>query len=952
MRLSGLTALGRCLRLLLWRCLPKKPKLIGFGATWTARMAMVSLLVLAAAGLLATLDGLSVLLKKLYEDWVFEWETTGQIIVDSPKVYTRERLVNDRLEEARWLESQLKKTDDELFSSRFQSVAGKLTTLRREQLSIAGQGAPQTPDAKAPAAERRLRTADQSEMGMQDPSESRELTVDRFRDLHTFREEVRATMMQTQLDDRHDLNGNTVYRLTFDTTIVAGPNTHDLAWIDVILTRQPSYDEDSDIFERWRAHIEKESRRLLTSHAAAFSSLSSPTPAMLPDTQQDLYNFLSDQICISIKTNCAKYIMEFTAEYVENIKNTLKDNLTIVFKNSENGIKDDKLYADKLYADYETFCKKLIIENTYRFDSFFTRTDVISQTNKHDTKKMPCKPYSDIFAYSNSFYRLFAIVDLYSRVTRMSKSGRIDSLLDPWKKEVCDWRNNKDRDKKTCPPLIPAENPDIIKCVIAQYTIYDLIRRAKPMLNFFRVHITGEDVDWCNIEIEKLGGAAPERKLKQQLSLNVTTFSYAVTPKNMVQRLGMISGDNDMLSILSGAKPGENLAAQAIAILQERSRKLEVAQGFPIIVGRGSNQPSSPGNESGIKARFGWVIAPSVRGGADQSSSRILQTTQQYTLAAVVSVPSWWHRVLLTYRTCWVDPRHLKLAAWSDLVECTAVGKPRSGTIDLPGKIDDISRKLGFWVLNAPNLDDETVVTLTAGRKESVVIRGTRLWRSTAVTLGGQKADKIEVLPNMNGIIATFNCLQAQEETISLHDLEVWTSEGKTPSKSVTVYPPNPSSSCSEDGTPLSVKAAADVPSLDDGQQWTLTGGRKQDIVVRGKRLWYGTVVTLGSQKADRIELLPGANGVIATFDCLQEQKEPTMLQAWTSEGVTRPVSVAVSRAEDGWYCENNRPKTAGPVAGRNDGASGPLTQPASGVAAQPSTTAGGTSAEGVPQVP
>ena len=105
------------------------------------------------------------------------------------------------------------------------------------------------------------------------------------------------------------------------------------------------------------------------------------------------------------------------------------------------------------------------------------------------------------------------------------------------------------------------------------------------------------------------------------------------------------------------------------------------------------------------------------------------------------------------------------------------------------------------------------------------------------------------------------------------------------------------------------MKAKVDAPSLDDGQQWTLTAGRKQTMVVRGKRLWYGTVVTLGSQKADAIELLPGSNGVIATFDCLQQQEGPTMLQAWTSEGVTSPISVAVSRSEDGQQCAKENTK-------------------------------------------
>lgn len=113
----------------------------------------------------------------------------------------------------------------------------------------------------------------------------------------------------------------------------------------------------------------------------------------------------------------------------------------------------------------------------------------------------------------------------------------------------------------------------------------------------------------------------------------------------------------------------------------------------------------------------------------------------------------------------------------------------------------------------------------------------------------------------------------------------------------------NSSPSCSDDDKPLPVKAKVDAPSLDDGQQWNLTAGRKQTMVVRGKRLWYGTVVTLGSQKADVIELLPGSNGVIATFDCLQEPEGPAMLQAWSSEGVTSPVSVAVSASADGQHC-------------------------------------------------
>jgi hypothetical protein len=45
---------------------------------------------------------------------------------------------------------------------------------------------------------------------------------------------------------------------------------------------------------------------------------------------------------------------------------------------------------------------------------------------------------------------------------------------------------------------------------------------------------------------------------------------------------------------------------------------------------------------------------------------------------------------------------------------------------------------------------------------------GGRLWRSTEVTLGSQVADRISVLPNMKGIVASFDCVQPQLEPIKL----------------------------------------------------------------------------------------------------------------------------------------------------------------------------------------
>ena len=62
----------------------------------------------------------------------------------------------------------------------------------------------------------------------------------------------------------------------------------------------------------------------------------------------------------------------------------------------------------------------------------------------------------------------------------------------------------------------------------------------------------------------------------------------------------------------------------------------------------------------------------------------------------------------------------------------------------------------------------------------------------------------------------------------------------------------------------------------------------KGAIVIKGEHLWRSTVVTIGSQQADAITVLPSMNGIIAEFDFVDppaEGRELMELVVWTSEG-------------------------------------------------------------------
>jgi hypothetical protein len=156
-------------------------------------------------------------------------------------------------------------------------------------------------------------------------------------------------------------------------------------------------------------------------------------------------------------------------------------------------------------------------------------------------------------------------------------------------------------------------------------------------------------------------------------------------------------------------------------------------------------------------ARFGWLMTP--RPGRENSYSVPLEQAE---LSAVVALPSWWRSALLQICTRFVSQENMgdvyNDEFWNHRDRC------RVEMIRLPGSPSDISRHLGMDVLTTPYMDvwrtPPMLVAGPAAETTQLVITGERLWRNTVVTLGGQKADSIQVLPDMVGIAATFRCIR------------------------------------------------------------------------------------------------------------------------------------------------------------------------------------------------
>lgn len=222
------------------------------------------------------------------------------------------------------------------------------------------------------------------------------------------------------------------------------------------------------------------------------------------------------------------------------------------------------------------------------------------------------------------------------------------------------------------------------------------------------------------------------------------------------------------------------------------------------------------GNDSATQ--FGWLIRP-----IDQPTGGIAK----YPVNTLLSVPSWYQTLKLTVNSCWIRARDIGKTYDSDSYKdqetpdfCIADSGyiQKDYTIQLPHDIKDISHKLRFYVVDAPNLtgvsvdfeqsSNQNYAAVMEGKEASIILIGERLWRNPYVYLGAQKASSVNVLPDMTGLIARFDCVERPTYANTTKEhldrtgtppnfIRIWTSENKTNKRPVTMVPYN-----DQNGTP------------------------------------------------------------------------------------------------------------------------------------------------------
>lgn len=820
--------------------------------------------------------------------------TYGRILVDSPEVYTRERMVNDRFRQEAWLLEQLKKLTDEKPGN--QGAVAQQTSRKRNAGVSLGPSDAQATDSIAVA---------DAETGQREPEAAQpQLTpIESFRGHQSVREEVRNALIENQLDDRHDLGGNTLYRLKFDATIIPGNDTSAWAQINVRFKRnEASEDEEErelkELYRRWMNDLREQvnttySEEVLKTtvddktnprlYQALLSKYSINTGYASTKDGWKVMPYMQDRQCMTLLLGLESGIDEIKEDQTlvmqgysperfeclmkaapeilgcekdscrqqlvrEDVMGKVLDAFGTTLGQKEGVRKELKKQSRSKSSSYSSTPRLTSVQppSSQLFVSFLAAPDLNSILVEEYISKIFALPEKlndserNLFNASQSSNIHYAIpIELNDSERKAfhaynNNSNSDDQILATWTADLaCEFVPIyvADREYKICKstfdelqsfssqdidnagtpsidvkisndydglPFLEASDKKILETWAAVMncpmtsSIYVAQREFKicdSWIEEYKDLVMAKDTEDGKLSIDakiesdydglplvvvKVGYSKFRQKLKES-ERNKFLFSYAVTPRESSQQLASSSrlavAEQIRASAFGGADgTGIEAGAGRSSLFSEYAQILERR---PVVVGIASHpDESSLDSTENKSAQLGWLIGPKLTVGPDGLTT-YRHLPSQNSLSALVSAPSWWRRAVIEIESGWLDN------------EGAIIGVPAkiSYPIALPGDQEEITSALLLGGKRpAPSVESIEPMRVKVGEEAKLLIEGQNLWRSTVVTIGAQRSKRIFVLPNMKGIIAEFDPIDAQQTRPAKQDsttaVRVWTSEG------------------------------------------------------------------------------------------------------------------------------------------------------------------------------
>lgn len=692
-------------------------------------------------------------------------ETAGEVSVSRPQVFTRERLVNERLGEVNWLREQLDKPFEQGFQG-FRDV--------REAAAF-------VLEVKAKY-DRALRRTERL------AADDRESERERTAELAQIEHDIRKLGLEQQLDALRKSTGT------------APPSA-------------PVPSEVDDALKKLGASVDA-----LSDKIATLESKLTPGKAAVPSADMDkLFQGAQGRVLnpkLAERTaagQTSRDRLEDEAAYRDFVNGRIRE-ASLDDTHDLNG-----------FALYELKFDATIVPGSH------TRRQAIAELAV--TPEMPRMTWEQIVRESRFAERLSHRIqeDVNALIARQQERVALQQLSRAWRQRIVNSRvgaagqvpqclNAADPDlsknlsdatsniarnlSRAARPKLQlssseeAQNAAIYSCLIAEYVRQRLHSALGSVFQFELVPaVTGSQREpRVSVKFNQADPTAVAdlvRRMKE-LSAEMKPWVATVAPKEYAQSISDVASHQQIRQIgaLLGASDGNAAAVDARVDAYKQSQQL--AQAI-------KRQPLAASFVRG-DSKFGWVLGPKyeIKG----SRPDFVQGTSRYTFTASVAVPGWHDGVILSGCGYWVESDGSRSAAFSlfDAGDCSQT----TVKVRLPA-----NHRAVFHALLGANLDivaepeirllsdadpKNMVLALRAmpdacgassdkGCEQLVVIEGSDLWRNPAVFIGNQRADRVDVLPSMRGIVATFKSLRApapgRDGRTGYQDLFVSTSAGQ-----------------------------------------------------------------------------------------------------------------------------------------------------------------------------
>ncbi len=760
----------------------------------------------------------------LYSDVILItlFPTSGHIYVGTPQIYTRERLVEDRYIQDAWIRKQLEEHSPE------NRIPAPLK-VKKAQNSEKG-------DSIQSSFSTRVKISALSELD----------------DKLAVRNRLRTLLRENRLDDRHDIEGSTLYLLKFSITIAPGTRTSAAARLRVAIDGQSVGDSVGSISDDRPGYDvlsgdEKGQRSLVTS---ALDRWANSLNVRIENTRRNFVN------SFSIGAENAKPNKKILFKVIEIFDGNSYDCEEYWRNMLENRDQDEQINWPKASTP-DNNVANLIDGSNYKEEDFIEKIKKLQISsyglyNSIDAKRdhgafLNCVSMPEIlekvfkFDHSSSsglgetspLFRYFQLKYNQKSPRPIFVEEIKDTLasVEPWRVFKSDSKYNYCENKQK--QIWLNKNEAIKKCQENEYDVVSIdncnenqkcgeTKRSKSFCvdrrqyKKLNEYITGlslgvneyDLVSWWLTKhgsryMSSIGSSQPKPEANlpkwwcewslnlrygaenffRDTQRNLRLFTYAVYPRNVTQQITF--ADEMRLKISRSIQAGRTNSIEG-----------SIAEGQLVSFINSSEEIKK---EKPTRASFGWLIYPT----RDTKGIR-RQQPATYDVSALISVPAWMQEIEINLLTDWLGKSGTSQGE----------AKEEKYWVNVPGDIDEVMRIAEPTgnrriVVNIDKMN-KMPIEATACTRGSIVIFGHRLWRGAVVTLGGQVADEIRVLPDMLGIVAKFDNIEipaqfnrgANEDSETVEKLKVpiwiWTSEDSVlaASNAIIKVPKDASATC------------------------------------------------------------------------------------------------------------------------------------------------------------